>query len=283
MDEKEISVGDSLYESIQTGLLNFDHTVVVLSAAGLKRPWIRREIATAYNLEIESGRNKILPVLTEDCVIPPFLKDKRYADFRKRYSSGLAELLDALDTDRRKPSLTDLRVRDAVLILDISRRDGSIVYSDHRRTIISLRDGITGDVEEAECDGSVSDFRATPGRITDIWKELGTTYIRTAFPKPLMRNERIRCALAYKMSNAFMAASEWWETLHTHPADFSKTIIKFPRSRPPKSWRVEERDATVIVPSHHAARLRTVGGRATLTLRVDNPKLYRGYIVRWTW
>lgn len=42
----------------------------------------------------------ILPILLEDCEIPSLISDKKYADFRYNYQTGLSELLDVLRPSR---------------------------------------------------------------------------------------------------------------------------------------------------------------------------------------
>jgi hypothetical protein len=64
-----------------------------------------RKAMTELNLEkvekfiqlILYARNKkifVIPVLIQDCEIPPLLKHKRFIDFRKSYDNGIQELLE---------------------------------------------------------------------------------------------------------------------------------------------------------------------------------------------
>jgi hypothetical protein len=39
---------------------------------------------------------RILPVLLEDCDLPPLLSDIKFADFRTKYKEGLDQLLKSL-------------------------------------------------------------------------------------------------------------------------------------------------------------------------------------------
>jgi hypothetical protein len=47
----------------------------------LSRPWLNEELRAAYLLRLASDF-KIFPVLHEECALPLFLADYRYADFR---------------------------------------------------------------------------------------------------------------------------------------------------------------------------------------------------------
>ncbi|OGQ95658.1 MAG: hypothetical protein A2521_17340 [Deltaproteobacteria bacterium RIFOXYD12_FULL_57_12] len=94
LDEREIEVGDSMTDKIQSGLSNSYTFIIVLSPEALNRPWVKEELRAAYAQRL-GGNFKILPVLHRECDIPPFLADYKYADFRetRRYQEQL-ELLE---------------------------------------------------------------------------------------------------------------------------------------------------------------------------------------------
>jgi WD40 repeat protein len=92
-DKWEIRVGDSLIDMIQKGLSENDFLIVVLSQSSVESPWVRRELNVALMGELEKQHVIVLPVVIDDCEIPVFLKEKRYADFRKPFESGLDELV----------------------------------------------------------------------------------------------------------------------------------------------------------------------------------------------
>jgi hypothetical protein len=98
IDEAEIKLGDSLLQKISDGINRVDYVGVVLSQASVRSKWVQKEVEIAMNQEIEGRRLKVLPILIEDCEMPPFIAGKLYADFRKGYSRGLATVLTRLDT-----------------------------------------------------------------------------------------------------------------------------------------------------------------------------------------
>ncbi len=106
-DDNKIDVGDSFTDKIQEGLKDSYTFIILLSGETLQRPWVKEELRAAYNLRL-AEELKILPVLYEDCEIPPFLSDYKYADFRdeKRYTEqlGLLErsISNAVKLARRK-------------------------------------------------------------------------------------------------------------------------------------------------------------------------------------
>jgi len=283
IDERELSVGDSLHESITDGLERSDYTIIVLSAIAIKRPWVKKEIAASLHLEIEAGRKKILPVVVDNCSLPLFLKDKRFADFRYSYSQGLADLLSALGPGSRGPATTDLKLLRSITELDIRRIDGSLVQYTKRSTVVSLRDGVVDDVEPCYCDGQLSHFTVSPGRIADVRTESGVTYVRTFFPRPLKKDEKLNRTFSMKMQEAFMADEEYWEGKQYNPAETYTLIVKFPKGRPPKRWAVQERDAVHTILSQWEAILSMQEGKPLLKLTVQAPELYKNYILRWWW
>jgi hypothetical protein len=96
-DEWEIKVGDSIVQKVGSGITTAANLVVVLSPSSVNSPWVQREVGSALMKQLSSEKGiKILPVLLEDCDIPVLLRDIRWADFRKSYEAGLAEVLTAL-------------------------------------------------------------------------------------------------------------------------------------------------------------------------------------------
>jgi hypothetical protein len=94
-DVKDIVAGDSIIEKIEHGLMETDYFCLCLSKESVNRDWVIREYRTALNLQLSSRGKKprIVPLLVNDCTIPPLLLDIRYADFRTNYVFGLNELL----------------------------------------------------------------------------------------------------------------------------------------------------------------------------------------------
>jgi len=100
-DEWEIKVGDSLREKIASGIETNDYLAVVLSTASVDSDWVQLELNAALAKELAERKVFVLPLLIEDCELPTFLKDKKWADFRNNYEKGLHELLDVLGIKKR--------------------------------------------------------------------------------------------------------------------------------------------------------------------------------------
>ncbi len=92
-DNAEIQIGDSISSKLEQALSESYTFCIVLSKRALERPMVKEELRAAYNLR-HAQNLKILPLLYEECRIPVFLADYKYADFRepKNYAEQL-ELL----------------------------------------------------------------------------------------------------------------------------------------------------------------------------------------------
>jgi hypothetical protein len=122
MDEKEISVGDSISESVEKGLATVDFFCLVLSAQSVSRPWVQREYRTALNLQLamSGNRPRILPLVIDNVDVPILLKDIRYADFTASYIQGLEQLCRAVGLKTTPAPFLDL-----LDILDINAENGA--------------------------------------------------------------------------------------------------------------------------------------------------------------
>ncbi len=116
LDEWDIKAGESIPTRIEKGISECDFVVLVLSGNAIKSHWVEREWQAKYWDEVKSNRVMVVPVLLEDCEIPPLLQPKKYADFRSGYNEGFETLLAALQgktTKRLTVRSTRARARTA--------------------------------------------------------------------------------------------------------------------------------------------------------------------------
>jgi len=95
-DKWEIKVGDSITWKIEDGIRENEYLAIVLSPEALNSSWVKSEISAAWVKQMNTKKIVLLPILYRDCNIPLLLADRKYADFRKEYSLGLAELASVL-------------------------------------------------------------------------------------------------------------------------------------------------------------------------------------------
>jgi hypothetical protein len=95
-DKREIFVGDSIVAKINDALGETRYIVPVLSSRSVVKPWVLRELNSSLMRQLSHQGITILPVLIDECQIPPLLADIKYADFRGSFDQGFAELLRAI-------------------------------------------------------------------------------------------------------------------------------------------------------------------------------------------
>ncbi|MEM1228516.1 MAG: toll/interleukin-1 receptor domain-containing protein [Planctomycetota bacterium] len=97
-DRESIQPGDSIPSQINEGLKAADFVLVVLSKHSVTSRWVQMETDAAFMAEAAGESTVLLPVLIDDCEIPPLLRPKLYVDLQD-YDSGLATLQGFLATD----------------------------------------------------------------------------------------------------------------------------------------------------------------------------------------
>lgn len=92
MDVKCISLGQSIISAIEDGLSAADIYMLFISHNSMQSSWVNEELKMAFTLNLKSGKPRIIPVLLDDCSIPPILSDRLYLDARKSIQTALSQL-----------------------------------------------------------------------------------------------------------------------------------------------------------------------------------------------
>ncbi|MBI1928303.1 toll/interleukin-1 receptor domain-containing protein [Candidatus Poribacteria bacterium] len=97
-DKWEIKIGDNIVEQINSGISESDYLAFIISKSSVESRWVINEWTAMFVGAVNQRSAKILPILIEDCEIPPILRSYRYADFRDHnsYQSTLKELIRAI-------------------------------------------------------------------------------------------------------------------------------------------------------------------------------------------
>ncbi len=96
LDRWELNVGDSLIRRIEEAISDAAAVIFVLSRASVESDWCRKELSAGLVRELEEKKVIVLPLLLEDCAIPLFLREKKYADFRTDFDAGFRDIVNAL-------------------------------------------------------------------------------------------------------------------------------------------------------------------------------------------
>ncbi len=96
MDRWELNVGDSLIDKIQHALTKSGAILLILSKNSVDSAWVRKELNAGLMRELEEKKSLLLPCVIDDCEIPLFLREKRYADFKADRDQALSDVDRAL-------------------------------------------------------------------------------------------------------------------------------------------------------------------------------------------
>ena len=96
IDTWELNIGDSIIGKVQDAIQDASALLIILSKASVQSEWCKKELSAALMRELDERRVMVLPVLLEQCEIPIFLRDKKFADFRTDFDVGLTHLVDSL-------------------------------------------------------------------------------------------------------------------------------------------------------------------------------------------
>lgn len=79
--------------------------------------------------QVASAGTFLLPVLVEDCGVPPLLAHRRFADFRNDYEAGLGELLELFGRDARAAEQAGKKLVHPWPDLEVSDREFIYLHS----------------------------------------------------------------------------------------------------------------------------------------------------------
>lgn len=99
IDRVEILAGVSILGRIAAAIDEVDLVIALLSNNSVNSRWVRTELEIAVTREINGSRTHVIPVILDDCRIPPFLSHKRHIFLRqprRMYAQASAEIGRAL-------------------------------------------------------------------------------------------------------------------------------------------------------------------------------------------
>ena len=96
LDEWAVEVGDSISRKVEDALEKCTYVILLLSPRAVASNWVDKEWRAAFSREMERGEITVLPVLADKCIVPPLLRDRKYADISESFERGLEELVSML-------------------------------------------------------------------------------------------------------------------------------------------------------------------------------------------
>ena len=96
IDRWELNIGDSITQKIEESLTVSSAIIVVISKNSIDSAWCKRELTAGLVRELEEKKTIVLPIVIDKCVLPLFLRDKLFADFRKNPDEAFSQVDRAL-------------------------------------------------------------------------------------------------------------------------------------------------------------------------------------------
>jgi hypothetical protein len=128
-DKLDVRLGDSIPGKINSGISEAKYFLIVLSPAAVKSRWVQEELNAALMRQVASAGTFLIPVLVEDCDVPPLLNHRRFADFREDYEAGLEELLEVFGRDAKAAELAGKKLVHSWPDLEVSDREFIYLHS----------------------------------------------------------------------------------------------------------------------------------------------------------
>jgi hypothetical protein len=92
LDVWEMTVGDSLFEKLASGIADSKFICLIISNDFNESKWASNELKQAFAREMRENRTIILPIVIEKTIMPSFIEDKIHIDFTVDYYASLSKL-----------------------------------------------------------------------------------------------------------------------------------------------------------------------------------------------
>jgi len=168
IDRWEIKAEDSLIQKIfMEGLSKCDIFLILLSCASVKSKWVKEELDFAIIKKIE-GVIRIIPLIKEQCEIPPPLRALLWVDLSEDFDAGIRRVVESIyDASEKPPPGKISELKDNVDGLSkVASTVGSILLN-RQNDQLGFEKGYTGE--------EIKRFvpMLSPEKINDAVEELG--------------------------------------------------------------------------------------------------------------
>ena len=183
--------------------------------------------------------------------------------------------------------LTDegmFEVLDYESTLELHDKNGKRATFRKSKKVRYLQNNIIAYPDYAWGDGEILlDYKCSPGEPVDRYRSGHKTYLLLSLREIKNRGDEDEFNIQRDIRDGFLRSEEQWETEISHPTDYLKIRLLFPKDRYPKRVVVLESDRqrSQVLPS---ASIRTLpDGRCQVTWEQTNPRLHERYILKWAW
>ena len=245
IDDWAIKGGQSISDSVQKALTQYDVFIIVLSPNSVKSMWVKEELRVAFKRRLSRSRSAlILPVLFKKCRIPTFLADYKYISFlnRQGYKSSFTQLCDSIIF--RKELLGKYQVTysggfivDSILVTTRISGKGQDTAKFQELYSITPTQPVSAINKEINTDGSIVNASLSNGKI--IRKAIGKNTERWQLvpSATLPLGKKVDFQVVYELSHEFDFSKRWYYTIDAPTRSFTFKFV-FTKECIPKRFRV---------------------------------------------
>ena len=116
--DQKLKAGEKWPARLDEELRRAQFVLVLLSPDYLKSPWATSELERSALLEAE-GKARLIPLLIRPTPIPPFLRDKYYADFSGDVDTAFSRVREALAEPKPSAARRAVRAHEAQTLIGV--------------------------------------------------------------------------------------------------------------------------------------------------------------------
>jgi hypothetical protein len=168
--------------------------------------------------------------------------------------------------------------------LEIKDRNGKNAVIKKSEKVRYLQDNIIAYQDQAWGDGAIlENYCCTSGVPVDKYRSGYKTYILISLRAVKNKGDVDNFNIEWSMNDGFLLKTGFWATEISHRTRFITIKVIFPKSRPPRSVSIVEKNSQRTKTLEEAAIVQLPDGRWLVSWGKNRPRLYEQYILKWEW
>ena len=168
--------------------------------------------------------------------------------------------------------------------LELHDRKGNLATFSKREKVRYLQNYIITYQDQAWGDGEILiNYRCSPGSPVDRYRSGYKTHILISLREVKNKGDIDVFNVEWGIHHGFLLPKGFWATEISHRTRQAKTQIIFPKSRPPLSITIVEKNRQRTRKLSKDAFVQLPDGRWMITWQCSSPKLFEQYVLNWEW
>ncbi|MFC1878927.1 hypothetical protein ACFLZW_03340 [Chloroflexota bacterium] len=153
-----------------------------------------------------------------------------------------------------------------------------------REKVRFLQDNIIAYQDQAWGDGEyLRNYRCMPGKPVDRYRAGYKTYILISLREVKNRGDVGQFKFEWGIQNGFLKPDGFWATEISHRTKRIQVDVIFPKSRPPTSVSIFEKNSGRTHSLGEDAITQLPNRKWQVTWKKSKPRLYEQYLLKWNW